>query len=46
MDSLEVADAEYQVAHMQFTGLCQVVNYIIEAVYHHFVVGSDVSTKE
>ena len=44
IDVLEVANTEHQAACPQFVGICQVIEYIPEAVYHHFVVGSE--TKE
>ena len=45
IDVLDIENAEQQATCMQLVRISQALNYIIEAVYHHFIVGSKESTK-
>ena len=40
MNVLEIMNMECQAARMQFTVISQVLDYVAEVVYHHFMVGS------
>ena len=45
IDALEVMNAECQAICVQFTGICEVVEYIMEMSYHHFMVSNKELTE-
>ena len=45
IDVLEVANAERQAIHAQFSGIHEAVKYITETVYHHLTVGNEGLTE-
>ena len=46
VDALEVANTERQAAHTQLATVARAVEYIAEAVYHHFMVDREDSDGE
>ena len=46
VDVLEVANAKHQATCTEFVAIYHTIEYMAEAIYHHFVGGSEVSTEE
>ena len=43
--TLEVVNVECHAIHAELMGIFQALEYVVEVVYHHYVVGSETSMK-